>query len=450
MQTVRKLLFGCGAVVRNHQHIGVVLPKYLLDFGSICTQLCLHTKDVAGSVVIVLVGCQVSRNKDYQKYTDHWNHQPAHQLAQATTGGNQLAMAGFIQQTVGHQNQIRHKDKDGDQAQCNALCQCQSKVRSDAELHQHQRQKSDNGGQTTGKDGCSGFHQGIHHCRFCIRVFQSALLKAVNQKDRIIQRNRQLEDIACCIGNKGNPSENQVGAAVDGDCYPQSAQYNQRLNPGRGGNQENNQNKQHGESGNHHNLFNGAGGCNCGGNRAAGHRIVFSNQCANIFYCLNPLVFINRHGKQRCIVLVIGLQGIPVDGIQRHMNIRRIIQPGHLAHTIYLFEFFFILQRLRYRQVVDHHPGVWNPTFKLFLHHIQCNGGGRILRQVIVDVIIDRYQILHKNTQYGQHQKCGQHCLGMLNDPLVKFSHCVFSSLRGRPVPLSAKWFCLLCSSRCS
>lgn len=44
--------------------------------------------------------------------------------------------------------------------------------------------------------------------------------------------------------------------------------------------------------------------------------------------------------------------------------------------------------------MIYHNAGIGNPALKFLFHHVYCNSRFRILRQIIVHIIIDRYEIL--------------------------------------------------------
>src|SRR5699024_8548497 len=129
------------------------------------------------------------------------------------------------------------KGKDGQQAEANPLGQGQAQVGPDLELHQHQSGKTDDGGQAAGQDRGGGLGQSLHHAVAGVGAGAGSphLGKAVDQKDRVVQRDGQLQDAAGGAGDKGDLTEDQVGAVVDEDGRPHAHHDEDRLGPAGGG-----------------------------------------------------------------------------------------------------------------------------------------------------------------------------------------------------------------------
>ena len=69
VQRLAKLCLGGGAVLRDHQNIGIPLPEGILDFLHICAELC-GTPENMGRTVIKTVG--IGRQiKDVQEWLGH-------------------------------------------------------------------------------------------------------------------------------------------------------------------------------------------------------------------------------------------------------------------------------------------------------------------------------------------------------------------------------------------
>ena len=88
----------------------------------------------------------------------------------------------------------RHKGKDGEEAEGDALGQGAAQVGADLELHQDQGHKADDGGQAAGQDGGGRLGESFHHAVPGVGAGPGGadFLKPMNQKDRVVQGDRQL------------------------------------------------------------------------------------------------------------------------------------------------------------------------------------------------------------------------------------------------------------------
>ena len=379
MQRIRKLGLGGGVALRHQHHPGIALAECLFDGGGVGTQTGVGAEHMGGTVVVfVVVGGQIAGHHDDGQRQRRRQHDAGHKPPELVKAGQQRLVVGLIHPRVTHQRQRRHEGEHGDKAQHHALGQRKAQVRADLELHEHQRQKTDDRGQAAGQDGPGGFAQGLHHAvlRAGVRARGPALGKAVDEEHRVIQRHGQLQDAAGGVGHKGNGAEHQVGAVVDEDGRPQTRQHQQRLHPGIGGQDQDEQHIHHRNGRDLGHLGNGGIGSHSGGHRGPGQGIVLPDQVLDGRHSLQTVRILHRHGEQRAVVLIIGLHRGGVLHLQRHGHIQAVVQPGHGLHAVDGGKFFFVVQCLGHRDVPHHDPHVGDAAGKGAVHLLQCNGGG--------------------------------------------------------------------------
>ena len=346
-------------------------------------------------------------------------------------------MTGPLDEGITAQEQRRHKEKYRDQADGDAFCKRKSEIRTDLETHEHEREKTDDGGQTARGNGRGGFAQRIHHSGISIRNFFTALFETVDQKDRIIQRYGELKNAAGGVGDKGDFSKDQIGAAVDCNRDAQSGENQNRFHPRGHGQSQDKQDKQYRDAGDAHDLRDGIGGCGGSCHRTAGHGIVIADNRADFRHCGDPAVLFDGHAIQRRVVFVVGLNRLLRIDFKWRGDVDGIIQPHDIGDTVHLFELFFVVQRFGDGDVADHHAGVGDSAVVLLLHYIERYGGGGILRQVVVHVVVDRDGLFQHCADRGGKEEQNDDPFSEPDNSLIKRFHWGISFSISQAVPVS-------------
>src|SRR5699024_3355853 len=191
------------------------------------------------------------------------------------------------------------------------LGQGQAQVGPDLELHQHQSGKADDGGQAAGRDGGGRLGQRLHHAVAGVGPGAGGphLGEPVDQKDRVVQRDGQLQDAAGGAGDKGDLPEDQVGAVVDEDGGPHPQHDQDRFGPAGGGQPQDEKDVEDGHGGDLGHFHHGGVGGRRGGHRRAGQCAGVPQQGVDGGHGLGPLVVGHRDGEQGRPVLIIGFDG---------------------------------------------------------------------------------------------------------------------------------------------
>ena len=426
VQCIRKLLLRGGVALRHQYNVGVAAAKGLLDGGGVRTQTGVLAKHVGGTVVILVrVGGQIAGHHQNDQHQRHGQHDAGHKAAKLVKAGQQWPVVGLIHPLIRCQRERGHKGEHGDKAQHHALCQRKAQIRADLELHEHQCQKTDDGGQAAGQDGAGGSAQGIHHAllRAGIRVFSPALRKAVDQEHRVVQRHRQLQDAARRIGDKGDGAEDEVRAVVEQDSRAKARQHQQRLRPGIGGQDQDEQHIHHRDGGDLCHLGHGGVGGNGSGDRRALQRVALPDQIPHGSHGFQTLLVLHRHGEQGAAILIIALHRGGVLHLQRHCHIQTVVQPCNGGHSVDGGKFFLVLQRLRHRDIPHHDPHVGDAAGESTVHHLDGGGGGGFRRQVVVDIVIHLYLTHSEHAQHSRQCKHRQHQPAAAHDGGIKTFH---------------------------
>ena len=419
-----KLLLPRGVAARHHHHIGVALAKDRFDILYVRAQRRIRSKDMGLAVVVaVLLRAEIGRNDHNDENQQHRNHHVRHAFAQLVEGRHEGTMARLFQQAIGQQDERRGEQEYRHQADGNALAQHKTHVRTNLELHQAQRQEADDRRQTAGRDGHRRFAQRLNHRLVRIRRILLAFLKAMQQEDGVIQRDSQLKDAARGVGNKGDRAEYQVRAAVDEDGDAQACQHNQRLQPRGRRDRQHEENEDDRRDGDDAHLRHRAGRRVRGRYRGTADGVFVADQRAQVGGRLNDLGFLDRDGEQRRAVLVIRLDRIGVQRLQRLIDVRHVVQPVDRDNAVHRFKLLLVSQCRRDIDVAYHDAHIRYAALVFLFHHVQRDGGLRLRRQIVVDIIIHADELLHQRTNHGNDDERRDHQLGIARRRAIKTVH---------------------------
>ena len=120
-----------------------------------------------------------------------------------------------FERTREQKDQPRHQKEDGQHTAHDALREHDAEIVSEPELHQHQGDKSRNGGQRRRRN----LDDRVRECRDQRRpVVLGALdlvLIAVREDDRVVDRERELQDHGDRVGDRGDLPEPEVGPHIE-------------------------------------------------------------------------------------------------------------------------------------------------------------------------------------------------------------------------------------------
>ena len=93
-------------------------------------------------------------------------------------------------------------------------------IGADAEAHDGEGKKAEDGGQRAGRDGHTRFDNRRVHGRLDIGAAPPVALIAMEQKDRVVHRDGQLEDGGTGAGDERDAVEEEVGPLIEEDGHP--------------------------------------------------------------------------------------------------------------------------------------------------------------------------------------------------------------------------------------
>ena len=247
--------------------------------------------------------------------------------------------------------------------------------------------------------------------------------KAVDQEHRVVQRHRQLQDAARRIRHKRDGAEDEVRAVVEQDGRAKARQHQQRLRPGIGGQDQDEQHIHHRDGGDLCHLGHGGVGGNGSGDRRALQRVALPDQIPHGSHGFQTLLVLHRHGEQGAAILIIALHRGGVLHLQRHRHIQTIVQPCNGGHSIDGGKLFLVLQRLRHRDIPHHDPHVGDAAGGSTVHRLDGGGGGGFRRQIVVDIVIHLYLTHSEHAQHSRQCKHRQHQPAAAHDGGIKTFH---------------------------
>ena len=217
---------------RHKIGIAKIIPDFVL---SDLDGIELGRLDFAVAVDIgALLGVVVAQQHQHHKHRR--NHEPG-QKGKFSHEGNfrhKILMLGLIHQGAKQHEKARHKHEYGQQGKQHRLNQADGHVRADFELHEHHGNQTTDGGQAAGADFRDALAQGGND-RLPDGQLLPFLLIPVAQNDRVVQRQRQLQNAGHGVGDKGNRSHEELAALIENHGGHKGQQQHGNLRVGLGG-----------------------------------------------------------------------------------------------------------------------------------------------------------------------------------------------------------------------
>ena len=202
----------------NEHNVGIGVAKDLLDLVHILTKPRIRTKNVRSAVVVRDIAggrCHTRRVNHGEDHDGSGDTDLEHQTGELTQRRDKGPVLRFLHKAIELNEHRRNKGKDRYQADGDTLCKGKTKVGADLKLHGGKRDKADADRATARKHGDRGQAARLHHVFGNAAVAATLLVKAVQQKDREVQRDGNLQNRARRIGDKADLAKDEVGAPVD-------------------------------------------------------------------------------------------------------------------------------------------------------------------------------------------------------------------------------------------
>ena len=309
-------------------------------------------------------------------------------------------MSAVDEGTEAHQ-QARHQGEHGQQAQHDGLHQHQTQVVANAKLHEAHGPQTGQGGHGTAGDLRDGLAQGGDGGFPGIQV-GPLLGIAVAEDDGVVDGQSQLQHHCHGVGDKGDLAKEEISALVQKGCHAEGDQQHRDLHVGLGGEQQYQQDDDHGDDHDHLHLRVQTGGVVGAG--VAGDVQIIAGQCLLDLsqgvqaYLVSGLSVIGD-GKQSGTVLVVVLGAVKRHGF----------------HTRTGRQLFGQLLRPGEGNVV-HHDAVGAEGGKFLVHNGKAPAGLRLLRQIVGQCVVHLYPAAGKHAEDGQSDIQQIKCLPLIHD----------------------------------
>ena len=311
-------------------NVGIGVAKDLLDLVHILTKPRIRTKNVRSAVVVRDIAggrCHTRRVNHGEDHDGSGDTDLEHQTGELTQRRDKGPVLRFLHKAIELNEHRRNKGKDRYQADGDTLCKGKTKVGADLKLHGGKRDKADADRATARKHGDRGQAARLHHVFGNAAVAATLLVKAVQQKDREVQRDGNLQNGARRVGDKANLAKDEVGAPVDKHRDAQAQQHQDGFGPAGSRDDQNHEDNRYDSDRDNADLLLGR----CGGERVrhgrARNGALVAHDISNSVGCLDLLFGINRHRKQGVVLFVIGLNGVFVLRGKRLIDICRVVKP---------------------------------------------------------------------------------------------------------------------------
>ena len=300
---------------------------------------------------------------------------------------HEIAVVGPVDEAAEAHQKSRHQCEHGQQAQHDGLHQDQAQVIADAELHEAHGAQSRQRGQGAAGDLGDGLAQGGDDCLPGPQVLP-LLGIAVAEDDGVVDGQCQLQHHGHGVGDKGYLPEQEVGTLVQQGRHAEGQQQHGNLHIGLGGEQQHQQDDDHGDEHDHLHLRIQAGRV-VGAGIAGDVHVVPGQGLLHLFQGVQADLVISlsvvSDGKQGGAVPVVVLTVVEFHGLHALQGLQ-LVRQFLCAGT----------------GDVVHHDPVCAEGHKLLVHGGQALPGLRLLRQIVGQVVVHFHPAAGKHTEDGQ------------------------------------------------
>ena len=274
-------------------------------------------------------------------------------------------------------------------------------------------------------------------------VVPAALVEAVQEEHREVQRDGDLQDGAGRVGDKGDLAEHQVRARVDEHGHAQARHDQDGLEPRLGGEHQHEQDDDDGYDGDQVDLGDRPGGRHRRGDRRAVHGVVVADDGAHAVDRLDLVPLGHGDREERRGVLVVGLDGVGVLHLEGLADVDGVVEPHDVVDARHGRYGVLVGERLLHVDVAHHDAHVGDALVELGVHDVDGLGGGHALGQVVVEVVVHADERLAQRAHGRRQHEQDDHRLPVLDDALEEqLSHANLEllslrSLRSAHLPLA-------------
>ena len=207
--------FGLIVPGRHHQRHHVGRGEALLDHllgDLLLVELGRHDGVVAVDVR-ALAGNDIRRGDEQHEDDRHDVARRVGKLADEGDLRHKIAVLRPVHERSGQHQQARHQHEDGKQREKDRFDQADGHIGTEPEAHEDHGDETADGGEAARADLRYALAQRPHH-RLAQRQRLILLLEAVAEDDRIVERQRELEDARNGIGHEGYRPQQEVRAHV--------------------------------------------------------------------------------------------------------------------------------------------------------------------------------------------------------------------------------------------
>ena len=240
-ESVGERLFAGCVPPGNHTDDLVGTAKFLVDADGV-------RADLSGGIPVYLAGAiskvdpvfgDKGRHRQQNEQDKHRDLHLHHEVRKSAERRHEAAMLRFVNQLITQYRQTWQKDQHAQQREHDSLRHDNAHIRPDAETHQDQSGKTDHGGECAGGHGRKAVLYRVRHGILYIHPARPETGKAVQQKNRIVHADGELQHAARCIRHKADGPECKIRAHVQNDSHTDGCHEKHRFKPARGGEQQN-------------------------------------------------------------------------------------------------------------------------------------------------------------------------------------------------------------------